>query len=105
MRQMNLAIIAETLQPVSTKSHRNPYQSNFGRSIVPTHTFDTAPPLEVLIVPASFGNRDPSIQTMVDFFEKRYPELRYLITICTGATLAARAGILDGKHATSNKKS
>jgi transcriptional regulator GlxA family with amidase domain len=105
MRQMNLAVIAETLEPVSTKTSRNPHQSNFAQSIVPTHTFDTAPPLEVLIVPGGFGNRDPSIQTTVDFIKNRYPELRYLITICTGSAIAAQAGILDGKRATSNKHS
>jgi hypothetical protein len=30
--------------------------------------------------------------------------LQYLITICTGADIAARAGILDGKRATTNKQ-
>lgn len=32
-----------------------------------------------------------------------YPSLKYLITVCTGSGLAARAGILDGKRATTNK--
>ena len=27
----------------------------------------------------------------------------YLLTVCTGAALAARAGLLDGKKATTNK--
>ena len=32
------------------------------------------------------------------------PELQYLLTVCTGAGVAARAGVLDGKYATTNKR-
>jgi transcriptional regulator GlxA family with amidase domain len=36
--------------------------------------------------------------------KERYSTLQYLITVCTGAGIAARAGVLDGKHATTNKR-
>jgi transcriptional regulator GlxA family with amidase domain len=32
-----------------------------------------------------------------------YPSLKYLITVCNGSVLVARAGVLDGKRATTNK--
>jgi transcriptional regulator GlxA family with amidase domain len=32
-------------------------------------------------------------------------QVKYLISVCTGATILARAGVLDGKKATSNKRS
>ena len=32
-----------------------------------------------------------------------YQDVKYLMTVCTGAGIAARAGILDGKNATTNK--
>ncbi|KAG5636621.1 hypothetical protein H0H81_007389 [Sphagnurus paluster] len=106
---LNLAIIAETLDPVSTKppvvvsQNINP-RSNFSESIVPTHTFDTAPPIDVLLVPGGKGTRDPkTVQGAIDFVAKVYPSLRYLITVCTGAGIAARAGVLDGRRATTNK--
>ena len=102
---MNLSIIAATLDPVTTKveSH-NPCASNFAQTIVPTHTFDSAPRLDVLIVPGGLGNRSHDIVAVVEFIKSTYPSLRYFISICTGSGLAARAGILDGRRATTNKR-
>ncbi|KAE9405421.1 class I glutamine amidotransferase-like protein [Gymnopus androsaceus JB14] len=92
---MNLSIIARTLDPVSTK-HRdtslNPFGSNFAESVVPTHDFNSAPPL---------GSDD--LDPMIDFVKRTYPSLKYIFTVCTGSWIAARSGILDGRRATSNK--
>lgn len=101
-----LSIIAETLSPVSTKSD-SPGGATIGQCVVPTHTFENAPEdIEVLIVPGGKGTRDlEATQLIVDYVRKAYPKLRYLFTVCTGSTLAARAGILDGHEATSNKGS
>ncbi|KAK0198041.1 hypothetical protein F5146DRAFT_1017985 [Armillaria mellea] len=64
---LDLSIIAESLNPVTTKpqsSLMNNMNSNFSESIVPTHTFDSPP-----------------------------------------ESSRSRAGVLDGKNATTNKKS
>jgi transcriptional regulator GlxA family with amidase domain len=37
------------------------------------------------------------------YIKKVFPNLRYVITICTGSALLARTRILDGRRATSNK--
>ena len=46
----------------------------------------------------------PILQEIVIFIQRVYPRLKHLITVCTGSGLAAQAGVLDGKRATSNKK-
>jgi transcriptional regulator GlxA family with amidase domain len=103
---MNLYIIAETLEPVSTKLiGEQPIGSNFGQSVVPTHTFQTAPPLDVLLVPGGQGTRANGITSTIDYIQRTFPSLQYLITVCTGSGLAARAGVLDDKSATTNKLS
>lgn len=83
------------------------YPDSIGQSIVPTHTFANAPELDVLLVPGGQGSRgsSPSILETIAFIRDSYPKLKYLITVCTGAGLAARAGVLDGRSATTNKKS
>lgn len=104
--QMDLALISSTLNPVSTKPRSpsmNPKNSTVFQSVVPTHTLETAPPLDVLIVPGGVGTRAPDINSTIDWIANTYPTLKYLITVCTGAGLAAQAGVLDCKRATTNK--
>lgn len=105
--KMNLYTIADTLEPVSTKllGEKQPAESDFGQRILPTHTFKSAPPLDVLIVPGGQGTRAPNMRSVTEYIRDTYPSLHYLITVCTGAGLAARAGVLDGKRATTNKLS
>lgn len=79
--------------------------SNFNFSIVPTHTFETASALDldVVIVPGGLGTRANDLNSTIDFVRTVYPSLQYLISTCTGAGILARAGILDGRNATTNK--
>ncbi|KAI1084471.1 DJ-1/PfpI family protein [Whalleya microplaca] len=104
---MNLYLLAESLDPVTTEPANpamNAKNSSFWPTVVPTHTFATAPDdIEVLIIPGGPGVRNPNITPVTDFIRNTYPKLKYLITVCTGSGLAAKAGVLDGKRATTNK--
>ena len=106
MEKISLSILSETLSPVSSVvPGGNPQNSSFGGiRILPTDTYATAPEVEALLVPGGYGNRDPAIiRTTVDFIKAVYPSVKYLITVCTGSLVAAEAGVLDGKKATTNK--
>ncbi|RDB18456.1 Isonitrile hydratase [Hypsizygus marmoreus] len=106
MFPINLSIIAATLDPVPTNPQTSisPIKSDFSQSISPTHTFATAPSLDVLLVPGGLGVFDPSIQGAIEFVARVYPSLKYLVTVCNGAAIAAQAGVLDGKKATTAKR-
>ncbi|OJJ07024.1 hypothetical protein ASPVEDRAFT_141479 [Aspergillus versicolor CBS 583.65] len=114
---IELSILAATPEPVSTRSP-DPSLLATGsvcsQEIVPTGTFNDFlnPSLEeggkkkidVLIVPGGVGTRFPEIiQPVIEFVAEIYPSLRYAVSVCTGAGVLARAGILDGKRATTNK--
>ncbi|KAF4967078.1 hypothetical protein FSARC_5370 [Fusarium sarcochroum] len=102
---LELSILHTSLNPVSTLLDDSP--GRIGQSVVPTHTYDNAPDdIEVLLVPGGPGTRDPNnVQRVLEFIKERYPKLRFLLTVCTGSAIAAQSGVLDGKEATSNKRS
>lgn len=106
---LSLAILSSTLEPVSTLPiiEGDLTSPSFSQSIVPTHTFDSAPDdIEVLLVPGGRGARpEENILPAIDYIRRIYPKLRYLITVCTGSVVVAKAGVLDGRKATSNKMS
>ena len=107
-RPLHISLLSSTLEPVSTKfTVMNVSGSNFGESIVPTHTFNVPPDdLEVLFVPGGIEARGEAfVAPVVEFVREVYPKLRYLVSVCTGATIVAKAGVLDGSRATMNKRS
>lgn len=59
--------------------------------------------IDVLIVPGGVGVRGNVLQE-IEFVKRVYPTLKSVISICTGSTILARAGILDGRRATTNKR-
>ncbi|KAL4946545.1 hypothetical protein BDV06DRAFT_87184 [Aspergillus oleicola] len=106
--KIDLYMVAETLDPVTTAPQTaamNAFNASFFPTVNPTHTFDDVPDLDVLIVPGGLGTRSPNMNATLDFITATYPNLQYLITVCTGSTLVAKTGILDGKNATTNKAS
>ncbi|BCS28124.1 DJ-1/PfpI family protein [Aspergillus puulaauensis] len=107
---ISLSLISQSLDPVTTAPYTpamNPFNASFFPTINPTHTLESAPELDVLIVPGGLGTRAPdsTLAPLLNYIKTTYPRLQYLITICTGSTLVARTGILDGKRATTNKAS
>jgi transcriptional regulator GlxA family with amidase domain len=62
--------------------------------------------LDVLIVPGGPGTRvagSEAVEAAVRFIREVFPSLKGLLTVCTGALLAARAGVLEWRRATTNK--
>jgi transcriptional regulator GlxA family with amidase domain len=101
---LTLSIIGATLSPIST--HPAAHPTAIGQTVVPTHTFASSPHLDVLFIPGGYGTRGspPGLDEAIDFIRARFPELKYMITVCTGSRLAARSGVLDGLRATTNKR-
>ncbi|KAK7975807.1 hypothetical protein PG989_014270 [Apiospora arundinis] len=101
---LSIAMLSSTLEPVPSNLLPT---GGCGQLAVPTHTFDNAPEdIEVLLVPGGPGTRDDDIIVpAMAYVKKVYPKLRYLLTVCTGSALVAKTGLLDGKRATTNKKS
>lgn len=101
-RSLQLVVLAKDLDLVSTSFPAG----GFGQSLAPTHSFTDAPDdIDVLLVPGGMGTRDDAnIAPAVEYVKRAFPKVRFFLTVCTGSALAAKAGVLDDKRATTNKQ-
>jgi transcriptional regulator GlxA family with amidase domain len=80
----------------------NPVELTAGIRMLPTTTYDTCPPLDILLV----GGPDPYTfklnEQFAEFVKAHVGAGRTLFTTCTGAWAIASTGVLDGKNATTN---
>ncbi len=61
--------------------------------------------LKILFVPGGSGTREKvNDNNFIDFIETISKESKYIISVCTGSALLAKAGILNERRATSNKR-
>jgi transcriptional regulator GlxA family with amidase domain len=74
--------------------------------VIPDHTFEDCPKLDILVVPGGWGTRkEIKNPTMLDWLRRRAAEVETLTSVCTGAMLLGFAGLLDGHHATTHWRS
>jgi len=82
-----------------------PVASIQGPRSVADHGLDDAPGLDMLLVPGGLGTRrEVANERLLGWLRERAADATYVTSVCTGAALLARAGLLDGRRATSNKR-
>jgi putative intracellular protease/amidase len=78
-----------------------PIDAVFGQKIIPEYTFGNAPAADILLVPGGRGSRQAMQNTAVlKWLEQRAQASNYTMSVCTGALILGRAGLLDGLSAT-----
>lgn len=80
-----------------------PIVATGGLTLVPAHTIDDCPRVDLLVVPGGFGTR-PLLEdeAVLDWIRRTARSARRTASVCSGSLLLARAGLLDGKRATSH---
>ena len=98
-------LLADRQRVVTIAREAGPVPSVQGTRLVADHGFADAPALDVLLVPGGQGTRTGvDDAALIDWISQASAATPVVSSVCTGAALLARAGVLDGRRATSNKR-
>jgi transcriptional regulator GlxA family with amidase domain len=87
-------LVAETAAPIVTTG---------GLKVIPDHTLESCPPLDILVVPGGWGTRrEIKNARLVAWIAERARQVQTLTSVCTGSLLLGQAGLLDGRRATTH---
>lgn len=81
----------------------NPVMTDVGFAVMPTVTFDECPQAALLCVPGGLGVAPALSDTrLIDFVTRQGAAAQWVTSVCTGAFILGRAGLLRGRRATTH---
>ena len=80
---------------------REPLTTAFGQKVVADYTFDDSPRADILLLPGGGGTRKAvDNPRLIKWIQDNARSATHVMSVCTGAFLLAKAGLLDGLTAT-----
>ena len=90
-------------QVVTIAESREPVRAAKGLTVVPDRAIDDCPELDVLVVPGGQGTRrEVDNERLISFVQRAAGGCRWVTSVCTGAFILERAGLLKGRQATTH---
>jgi transcriptional regulator GlxA family with amidase domain len=90
----NVYSVAEYPGPVTASNHV---------SINPHYDFSCCPASDIIIIPGGMGSRrEMNNPVVLDWVKARAKKAQLVLSVCTGALILARAGLLEGLAATTH---
>ncbi|MEJ2382647.1 MAG: DJ-1/PfpI family protein [Gammaproteobacteria bacterium] len=95
--QFEICMVAQTDGPVPSRQ---------GPKAIADYAFPEKRQYDMLLVPGGMGTRkEVDNPALLNWLRQHAAGAQYVTAVCTGSALLARAGLLDGVRATTNKKS
>jgi transcriptional regulator GlxA family with amidase domain len=90
----NVMIVAENARPVLSRG---------GLNVNPHHRLADCTQPDLLLIPGGQGTRkEMHNPVLIDWIRKASSQAELILSVCTGALLLAKAGLLDGLEATTH---
>jgi transcriptional regulator GlxA family with amidase domain len=87
-------LVAENAAPVGAAA---------GMRVMPEHTLQSCPALEILVIPGGWGTRAQANNgTLIEWIRDRAKRTPTVTSVCTGSFLLGAAGLLEGRRATTH---
>ena len=97
--------LGERVSIVTVAEQAGPVPSAQGPKTLADYGFDDCPRLDLILLPGGIGTlAELANDRLLNFLSDRAAEAAVTMSVCTGSALLAKAGLLDGLRATSNKQ-
>ena len=81
-------------------------RTRYGMTVIPAHSLDSAPHLDVLVIPGGYGTRhETENPPLLSWIAERAAQAEVAASVCTGAFLLAASGVLIDGDATTHWES
>ncbi|ODA40823.1 DJ-1/PfpI family protein [Desulfosporosinus sp. BG] len=79
-------------------------RARYGLQVLPDYSFADNPNFDILIIPGGYGAEEIEIHNniVISWIKDQMNKVSIMTSVCTGAFLLAKAGLLDGKRATTH---
>jgi transcriptional regulator GlxA family with amidase domain len=89
-------------QVFTVSNHKGPLVSQGILKIIPDYSFDDAPPSDILALAGGSYVSTIADEELIDWVRGKKAATQYLFSVCTGAFILGKAGLLDGLAATTH---
>ena len=88
---------------VMTVAEKSPITARNGLSINPCYTLDSCPKPDILLIPGGIGTRrEITNDRLIEWIRQTATHAELVLSVCTGALLLGKGGLLDGLEATTH---
>ena len=95
VKPFEVKTVAQTNEIIRTRN---------GLQVAPHYSFTDNPSFDTLIIPGGYGAEEIEIHNdvVLNWIKENMPKVSLMTSVCTGAFLLAKAGLLEGKKATTH---
>lgn len=94
----------EIFELVTVAEGMEPVRASFGPATLPEDTFQEGTSFDILLIPGGAGTRrEVDNPALLGWLARAGARAQVITSVCTGSVLLARAGLLEGHPATTNK--
>lgn len=84
----------------SVSEKKTPINAVFGQKLTADYTFANSPKADILLVPGGGVSQALDNPQLIKWVQQNAKEAKHVMSVCTGAFILAKAGLLDGLTAT-----